>query len=162
TVILTNTVVSGNQAVRGGGGGILAPSVFVINSTVSGNTAAAAGGGINANTLTLTNSTVSGNTASAGVGGGISATTATLNGSTVSDGHNLIGVVNGGTGFGAAGDQLGSVGDPLDPRLAPLAFNGGRTQTHALLAGSPAIDKGDNAGAPATDQRGVARPRDGD
>jgi hypothetical protein len=29
----------------------------------------------------------------------------------------------------------------------------------ALLVGSPAIDKGDNVGCPATDQRGVARPR---
>jgi hypothetical protein len=80
----------------------------------------------------------------------------------VSDGHNLIGVVEGATGFGAAGDLLGHVGNPLDPMLAPLANNGGPTRTHALLAGSPAIDKGDNAGAPAADQRGVARPRDGD
>jgi hypothetical protein len=30
------------------------------------------------------------------------------------------------------------------------------------LPGSPAIDKGDSANAPATDQRGVSRPRDGD
>jgi hypothetical protein len=57
---------------------------------------------------------------------------------------------------------VGSRAHPIDPRLAPLANNGGRTQTHALLSGSPAIDRGDNAGAPATDQRGVARPRDGD
>jgi hypothetical protein len=84
-------------------------------------------------------------------------------GTFVSGGHNLIGVVDGfATGFGAASDQLGTSSDPLDPLLGPLANNGGPTQTHALLAGSPAIDKGDNTGAPATDQRGVARPRDGD
>ena len=47
-----------------------------------------------------------------------------------------------------------------DPKLGPLAENGGPTRTHALLAGSPAIDSG--AVCPAKDQRGVARPRDGD
>ena len=37
--------------------------------------------------------------------------------------------------------------------------NGGPTQTHALLAGSPAIDAGDNVSVPATDQRGLGFPR---
>ena len=32
----------------------------------------------------------------------------------------------------------------IDPLLGPLAFNGGSTRTHALLAGSPAIDTGSN------------------
>jgi hypothetical protein len=48
-----------------------------------------------------------------------------------------------------------------DPLLGPLATNGGITYTRALLAGSPAIDSGTNTGCPATDQRGVARPQDG-
>ncbi len=48
-----------------------------------------------------------------------------------------------------------------DPRLEPLADNGGPTLTHALLPDSPAIDAGDNAYAPATDQRGFARIVDG-
>jgi hypothetical protein len=34
----------------------------------------------------------------------------------------------------------------VDPRLAPLAFNGGPTATHELVAGSPAIDAGNPAG----------------
>jgi hypothetical protein len=34
-----------------------------------------------------------------------------------------------------------------------MADNGGPTLTHALLAGSPAIDAGDNAVCLATDQR---------
>jgi hypothetical protein len=38
-----------------------------------------------------------------------------------------------------------------------MADNGGLTLTHALLASNPAIDAGDNAVCPATDQRGVAR-----
>jgi len=46
-----------------------------------------------------------------------------------------------------------------DPELGPLADNGGLTQTHALPAGSSAIDKGTSAGAPSTDQRGISRPQ---
>ncbi len=44
-----------------------------------------------------------------------------------------------------------------DAQVGPLADNGGPTWTHALLAGSPAVDAGDDAACPATDQRGVAR-----
>ena len=46
-----------------------------------------------------------------------------------------------------------------DALLGPLADNGGPTLTHALLAGSPAIDAADAGVCPATDQRGVARPQ---
>jgi hypothetical protein len=53
----------------------------------------------------------------------------------------------------------------LDPTtqilLGPLADNGGAAQTHALLKGSLAIDTGDNASCPQSDQRGVIRPLDG-
>ena len=45
-----------------------------------------------------------------------------------------------------------------DPLLGPLADNGGSTLTMALLANSPAIDFGDPANFPATDQRGFLRP----
>ena len=37
------------------------------------------------------------------------------------------------------------IGPDVAPLLGPLAFNGGPTQTHALLPGSPAIDAGSNA-----------------
>ena len=57
----------------------------------------------------------------------------------------------------------------VNPLLGPLSDNGGPTDTQALLPGSPAIDAGDpagcvdDAGAPlGSDQRGVARPADGD
>jgi hypothetical protein len=46
-----------------------------------------------------------------------------------------------------------------DPKIGPLQDNGGPTFTHALLSGSPAIDQGDNTNCPATDQRGVSRPK---
>ena len=47
-----------------------------------------------------------------------------------------------------------------NPDLGPLADNGGPTFTHALLAGSPAIDTAsDDCPPPITDQRGVTRPQ---
>jgi len=46
-----------------------------------------------------------------------------------------------------------------DPMLAPLANNGGRTWTHALLEGSPAIDHGNNEAGLDYDQRGTGFPR---
>jgi hypothetical protein len=59
---------------------------------------------------------------------------------------------------------LGATGDITDtnPLLGPLQDNGGPSWTHVLLPGSPAIDEGTNTGCPATDQRGVSRPLDGD
>jgi hypothetical protein len=76
-------------------------------------------------------------------------------------GYNLIGNDSGGTtGLvdGVNGDQVGSPSSPIDPLLAPLADNGGPTQTHALLPGSPAIDAGDPTST-TPDQRGVSRPQ---
>ena len=46
-------------------------------------------------------------------------------------------------------------GNEEDPLLAPLAFNGGPTQTHALKKGSPAINHGSNPDGLTTDQRGT-------
>jgi hypothetical protein len=78
-------------------------------------------------------------------------------------GYNVIGVGNAKTLFNAAGDQSGVT----NPLLGPLQDNGGNPSnqfsvfTHALLAGSPAINAGSptftpNAYTPAltTDQRG--------
>jgi Calx-beta domain len=63
---------------------------------------------------------------------------------------------------GVNNDIVGTFAAPVDPKLSPLGFYGGPTQTLLPLCGSPAIDAGDDAvtGAPlnlATDQRGVAR-----
>jgi hypothetical protein len=83
-------------------------------------------------------------------------------------GHNLIGDPTGSTGFanGVHADQVGTAAAPLDALLGPLQNNGGPTKTHALLAGSPAIDHGDNSAVdpvtqklPTTDQRGAGHPR---
>ena len=60
---------------------------------------------------------------------------------------------------GVNGSQIGTTSNPIDPRLYPLANNGGATQTHALLPNSPAIDSGNSFGL-TTDQRGLPRPSD--
>ena len=60
-------------------------------------------------------------------------------------------------------DQVGTSKAPLDPRLNTLFDYGGPTMTHALLLGSPAIDRGTGVTSatffdcPKTDQRGGPR-----
>jgi len=57
----------------------------------------------------------------------------------------------------AGGDIIGAIpGSDFD---IALVNNGGPTLTHALVGGSQAIDAGNNAGCPAVDQRGNARPQ---
>ena len=72
----------------------------------------------------------------------------------VSKSYNLIGDGNATDAFGQSSDQT----NVNDPKLGALSNNGGPTNTHALLAGSPAIDKGNTDLA--TDQRGERRPFD--
>src|SRR5690606_18606571 len=76
-----------------------------------------------------------------------------------SQGYNLIESIYSGTIQGdTTGNQIG-----VDPRLDGLMRdNGGPTRTMALRPGSPAIDAGDPATFPPADQRGIARPQDGD
>jgi CSLREA domain-containing protein len=180
SLTLTNSTVSGNTAGTSGGG-IQGATVTATNSTISANAAGTNGGGIFSGSPTLTNCTVTGNTA-AGNGGGLDiVNTLTLRGSIVAgnrdtgDGshpdlrpgtgtltvsNSLVGNNNGtsltatGATPDASGNLIGSAASPLDPLLGPLADNGGPTQTHALLTGSPAIDRGANPGNLTTDQRG--------
>ena len=161
--------------------GIYNGIVTVSNTTLSGNSAGNNGGGIsNSKTLTLVFSTLKLNQALSG--GGVfldDSTSATVrntiiaanlnstdgvnpdvSGSFTSNGYNLIGDSTGSTGFDDIGDIVGTGDNPIDPRLAPLDFNGGPTQTLALLPDSPAIDAGDPTVLdtdPTTDQRGLAR-----
>ena len=182
TLNVTNSTISGNHSVNGGeGGGIYSiGTANIINSTLNANTTNTHGAAIvNAvGTLNVSNSTITGNTANAEVGGGIfNVDGAIANikssiiasnaapsgpdvfGAFVSSGFNLIGKINGSTGFPAATDQTGSIASPLNPMLdtAGPQNNGGTTLTWALLPGSPAIDKGTRAGLLGiltTDQRG--------
>ena len=182
TLTLTNSTVSENTAGGCGGGIGNGGTLTLTNSTMSGNTATSvadcAGGGIGGGgirngpdgTITITNVTVSGNTAPSG-GALSNAGSATLkntilanspsggncSGTFTSRGHNLSSDSSCVSSLTAAGDLNGQ-----DALLGPRADNGGPTQTHALLAGSPAIDGGDNTGCPPIDQRGFVRPVDGD
>lgn len=78
--------------------------------------------------------------------------------SLTSRGHNLSDDAASGDGGTGPGGLLNGPGDirNTEPMLGPLADNGGQ-QTHALLQGSAAIDSGDDATAPARDERGYAR-----
>lgn len=59
---------------------------------------------------------------------------------------------------GSAAFSSGSSFNFTDPKLLPLADNGGPTLTMALAPNSPAIDWVPAGNAPANDQRGVPRP----
>jgi hypothetical protein len=84
-----------------------------------------------------------------------------LGGNFTSAGYNLVGIVGDSSGFnnGVNHDLVGTTASPLDPMLDPngLQDNGGAAKTIGLLAASPAIDAGTSNGAPASDERGVAR-----
>ena len=81
---------------------------------------------------------------------------ATSSNNLIGDGTGSVGLAN-----GVNNNLVGSGASPIDPLLGPLADNTGPTRTHALLAGSVAINAGNNATCAATDQRGIARPISG-
>lgn len=178
TTTITASTISDNTGAGFGGGGIdnnSVGSVTVTNSTISGNatTGSNGGGGIYNNnssgSVTLNFVTVASNASGNGgrnlhdngsggniiVGNSIVANpTSGANcggGSITSQGSNLASDAS--CGLAASGDLQNT-----NPLLASLAANGGPTETHALQAGSPAVDAANPTGAPPTDQRGVARP----
>ena len=177
SLTLISSTVSDNFSQGGTGGiGIEEGDVTIINSTISGNrTVGTIGGILNRGKLQIVNSTIVDNTAGSNVvGSGLFnddlLTTeqieivntiisnnrggANCSGSITSLGHNLDSdgtCVSSDTGLGDIADT--------DPMLGELEDNGGPTQTHALLGGSPAINKGLASQCPETDQRGVARPQ---
>jgi hypothetical protein len=153
---IENSTIAFNQtpaffSSQGGGIVLNGATASIDHSTIAGNLASgkssAVGGGLailGSATLTLRNSILAGNAATS---------SPDISGVLTSSGYNLVGNTNG--GFGFSGTDLLNV----DPKLGPLANNGGPTQTMALLPGSPAIDAGDNTDAPQWDQRGPGFPR---
>lgn len=184
TVSVTNCTFSANNCQQNGGA--IANNAFtgtgvvsVVNCTFSRNSAGANGGGIANNAgssgtalLTVltctfaTNSSASsggasiysiGTGAKLELGGTILTASSAINinnsGQFTSDGYNL-------SSDNGSGLLIGPTNHIFtDAKLGPLADNGGPTLTHALLAGSPAIDQGKSFGL-ATDQRGAQRPFD--
>jgi PKD repeat protein len=175
TVTLFNTTVWGNSAsgsatiwstISGGGLQSTFGSITMVNCTVSHNSASAVGtdpggygGGIDGQcTLVMGNTIVADNTATT-YAGDIDCTNID------SRGFNLVRDQWGCTDLISTDFPAG-----IDPRLGPLADNGGPTLTSALLAGSPAKNSGSNALIPndpatgqpyATDQRGAPRVNNG-
>ncbi len=166
TLTIHNSTISDNDALRHGGG--------IYNEIEAAGTTAS----------TISYSTITRNFAAfddttVGLGGGI----AVMSGSVSLSQSILAGNIVGANGHGSecngsifSGDYL-IIGDPAtcsfggstfnsqfntDPLLDDLAFNGGATATHALRAGSPAIDPiPTNICAETHDQRGTARPQNG-
>ena len=171
---LTNVTFSGNGAYSGGGmDNTSGSSPILTNVTFSGNSAYMVGGGgmyNDSSSPMLTNITFSGNGANSG--GGIYNTTGSSPtirntifwGNTASQGAQIFdesGSTPSVTDSVVQGDYAGGTNIlTADPKLGPLGNYGyyGSTQTIPLLPGSSAIDTGNNATCPATDQRGVARP----
>ncbi|MFL5330834.1 MAG: choice-of-anchor Q domain-containing protein [Gemmataceae bacterium] len=156
---VSNSTFSGNTA--GGTGGAMylfeaSGSIYrVNNSTVTGNSAGSTGGGIffgsaPAN-VQMNNTIVAGNKGSSAAGNDFSTATP------VTGDFNVVGDANG-SGFTGTGNLLGTTVSPIDPLLAPLQNNGGKTRTHALQTGSPALNI-NGATTLTFDQRGPGFPR---
>jgi hypothetical protein len=190
-VTISESTVAGNSAtIRGGGIYFYEATADIRNSTVSGNTAGWEGGGVwlsgNDADLNVSSSTIAHNEAGATfegggiyVGGGVGSDVILRNTilaqntassapdcragfvtPVTSDGFNLVGNTSGCAITSDPSDLTG-----VDPLLGSLEDNGGSTDTHALLPGSPANDHGDPLGclddvgtALTSDQRGVTRP----
>lgn len=140
----TNVTVSGNQAGWDGGGLYVYEQDFaILNSTLVSNTAQ--GGAVYIfdaqSVLTLTNSIIANNQWGNCTGY-----------PPLSGGHNLDSGIT--CGLNAPGDL-----NNTNPMLGTLQDNGGPTETHTFTGPSPAIDGGDNASCPPTDQRGILRPQ---
>jgi hypothetical protein len=162
---LTNVTITGNNAdasggatgsggPTGGGGVEVRAAVTFVNDTVNANSLTSGGG--------TAGSRIGGNIVQSGgslnvkntivAAGGAAPGEENCAGTIVSSGHNVDSLDQ--CGFHASGDHVNT-----PPALGPLQNNGGSTETLALLAGSPAINSGDNSGCPATDARGVTRPQ---
>ncbi|MDJ0975448.1 MAG: choice-of-anchor Q domain-containing protein [Planctomycetota bacterium] len=170
-VTCVNCTFSENMATGSGNGGAIGAfddatisDVTLIACTLVLNSAGGDGGGIiaSASDLTCRACIIAANTAG-GTGPDI---LFDVGGTFTSGGRNVVGI-DAGNGFvnGVMNDQVGTTGTPLDPLVGARADNGGPTLTHALLAGSPALDQvppaeclDENGNPLGTDQRNVARP----
>lgn len=187
TVTMEDTIVTANDALNGGGIANQDLSTLVLRRSTLTDNDANGGGGLDevGDGSTLENVTVSGNFAGNGDGirsaAAVGLTHATVVDDRLSGGDFTLEATlldNGGAGSCAAGTTITSQGGNLehgttcglagtgdqsgiDPLVLGLGDYGGETPTHAILAGSPAIDAL-AACALAEDQRSVARPQDGD
>jgi hypothetical protein len=180
TLTINDSTLSGNAGSTNfiyGGAIYNSGTLAINNSTLSGNSAGGftggGGGGIyNDSTLKINNSTIAGNSGSPNGGGIYNNGSATLQNTIVAgspSGGNCYGIMTS-HGYNLSSDSTCNFSNPGDlnntnPRLGPLRYNGGQTQTMALPTGSPAVDAGNPGGCTddqghllKTDQRGQPRP----
>ena len=169
-ITVNDSTVSGNRAFGNGSdstasGGIqmagASATLHISNSTIafnrgSGGTNAWLGGGLRAfGTAVIQSSIIARNTMGDTDASDVSCDCGTNAVKTISGANNLIMVMD----PGAVAPPPGMVISTADPKLVPLGNHGGETQTHALIAGSPALGVGNNLGNFTTDQRGAGFPR---
>jgi CSLREA domain-containing protein len=186
TLTVEGSLLAANTATTGGAIGTFAPgtgptgnTLTFVNATVSGNVAEVGGAlerGPGDTVFRAT--TIAGNTARFGSGidfNGSRAAYASASGLIIANDPAGQNCRRNGAAFKKS-EILTPVGTNLEsgtschlqppdrsggnPRLGPLADNGGPTKTRALLAGSEALDRYTAPGCPATDQRGYGRPVD--
>jgi beta-glucanase (GH16 family) len=176
TTTIERSTISGNVSNDVGGALRSLGNVTITNSTISGNESTGWYGGavfITDGVADMVNVTIKDNVSPPGAPAGVfvgtfgpSSATLNLTNTIVEDSCFL-------APFGAGPVAINSLGYNLfadgtcgvagtdtivaSALLGPLADNGGATLTHALLAGSPAIDGVLGGVCPATDQRGVMR-----
>ena len=172
---ITRSSIVGNPGKQGGGvwsGGDLQITVSTVsgNGDASGLSASDQGGGVfvAAGTALIQDATIAANQA-VSVGGLLNRGTLTLTGSIIADNVDQNGAADDAANQGilrdsrfnllednATGFLPASQGNLFvsDAGLGPLEENGGRTPTHSLLLGSPAIDAGDPLTMRLFDQRG--------
>jgi parallel beta-helix repeat protein len=170
TLTVTNSTISGNTA--DGGGGLYNAyasrnstpyfaTLTVNNGTIASNKARFGGGINNDGILVLNRSLISGNKAPTG-----REVYNNTHGTITAANYNIFGAGNNdGVDYAPGANFAPGLSDikpavPLGKIIGPLKNNGGPTKTRALPNNSPALDAApDDAGCPATDQRGVARPQ---
>jgi hypothetical protein len=160
---ISRSTVSGNAVValgaapqlRAQGGGVQISEGTITSSTLAGNSATSAGLALGANIHSLVSTTLRDTLIAEPLGGADNCSGGLAPGSEefTSGGFNLD--EDDSCELGSSSDLVEVVAG-LDPVLRD---NGGPTPTHALLAGSIAIDRGSSFGL-AVDQRGLPRPSD--
>lgn len=170
TVTILNSTLSGNAAgdgschpegcreggIGGDGGGIASDggTITLLNTTISNNTAGNGasgttagtdgnGGGIvnDGGTMSINHTLLAGNHIGSDTNTNVTGSGPDCSGTIASQDYNLFGSTGGCTIEGTTEHNITAE----TPLLAPLGDNGGPSQTHALLPGSPAIDAGDAA-----------------
>ncbi len=171
--VIDNNITAGDPGDERGGGIYNRGALTLRNVTISNNAATDLGGGIyNDSELDIKFTTIASNITVSGSAGGIYQAAGSMTSVWGSIIANNITSDCGGIFIQSDGNNISTtlcnLIDPTDmpntnPMIGILADNGGPTMTHGILEGSPAIDSADNpAECNGTDQRGTARPQDGD